>query len=260
MAFFSSPQMGQILRVLKFVSNLYWNPKVEAAKASAAKPRAAPDEVEPPVASSKRLNADVAPPVEPAFAEPPTERGSIVQSAKDIIMTPAVADQSQQLGVEALRATHPVVFESHAAVIVGAVEKTTCQRMIPCLFDERSFLSYGEVKRYILIIGQGVIFVYTDITDPSPLYTISLSELVPNVDDRDSPDFYSHTISPEANTGLPFENKSKESLDTVLLKDGNGKIEFQFAFDKNEAGDDALDKFVNAVMSSKGATKNGEKV
>ena len=165
--------------------------------------------------------------------------------------------------MEAWRATQNVVFESPAAVVIGPVEKSMCQKSMPCLFNERSFLSYGEVKRFILLTGQGIIFVYADVTAPSPLYTIPLLDpldLVPEVDDRDHPDFYSHTISPEANTGLPFDNESKHSLDTVLLKDDNGKIAFQFSFDKNEAGDGALDKFFNAIVLPKGRTKNGEKL
>lgn len=52
---------------------------------------------------------------------------------------------------------------------------------------------------------------------------------------------------------------ASSSLGTVLLIDkGNGKLAFQFAFDKNELGADILDRFINAVISS-GATKKGGK-
>ncbi|KAL7529609.1 hypothetical protein ACHAWF_003049 [Thalassiosira exigua] len=224
-------------------------PKVEAARASAAKPRVAP-EVSPAVASD-HINAEVAPTVESAVAAPPTERGSFAKSSAKHIDV-AVAEQNQ-LGVDALRKTKRVLFEAHAAVIVGPVERNTCDRLLPC-FSERSFISYGEVKRYVLLVD-GSILVYTDIMDPKPMYTIQLLELLPEREDPIKPDFYSHTISPEANTGLPFSNRSKESLGSVLLKDSKGSIMFQFAFDTNETGSDAPDKFITAVLSSKGGTK-----
>mmetsp|Transcript_31021 Transcript_31021/g.65499 ORF Transcript_31021/g.65499 Transcript_31021/m.65499 type:complete len:229 (-) Transcript_31021:909-1595(-) len=221
-------------------------PKVEAANASVAKPCAAPGDVDPGTASA----------VYPSFGGPSTERGSFVESAVKI--TTAAADQSQKLtSVETLRATQRVAFEAPAGVIIGPDEKSVCQKMVPCLFDERSFLSYGEIKRYVIIMDNNI-FVYTDVTDPSPLYMIPLLDLVPKRDDPKHPDFYSYTISPEANTGLPFANTSKESLDHLLLRDRNGKIAFQFAFDKYEAGDDALEKFVSAVISSNEAAKNGK--
>mmetsp|Transcript_25303 Transcript_25303/g.45589 ORF Transcript_25303/g.45589 Transcript_25303/m.45589 type:complete len:236 (-) Transcript_25303:102-809(-) len=230
-------------------------PKVEAAKASPAK-KASAVKAKPCTVPDDKPIIPPAPAVGPAFAEPPTERGSLMESAEK--SATATAEQSQKkLGVEELRATQRVLFESPAAVIVGPVEKDICQKMIPCLwFDERSFISFGEVKRHILIVGSNI-FVYVDFTDPSPLYTIPLLDLVPKREDPNNPDFYSHTISPEANTGLPFANRSKESLETVLLKDRNGNIAFQLAFDTNEAGIDVLDKFVAAVISTK---NNGGKL
>ena len=109
------------------------------------------------------------------------------------------------------------------------------------------------MKRYILVTSNSTIFVYADVTDPSPLYIIELKGLIPTKEDSNKPDFYSHTISPEANTGLPFQNKSRESLDSVLLKRREGtkdKIAFQFAFDKGEAGENASDEFVTAVLNA----------
>ena len=99
-----------------------------------------------------------------------------------------------------------------------------------------------------------------DITDPSPLYTIPLPDLPSIVEeDRNHPHFYSHTISPEANSGLPFDTKSKHSLRTALLLDGKGAIAYQFAFDMSEVGDDALDRFISAVLSANGTKKKGGK-
>src|SRR5210317_2152234 len=75
----------------------------------------------------------------------------------------------------------------------------------------------------------------------SPMYTIPITELDCLHEDPNNPSFYSHTISPEANPGLlgePFSNnKTKGSLDTILLLDGRGKIAFQLAFDRSEEGE-----------------------
>lgn len=173
--------------------------------------------------------------------------------------------------LRALSASHTILFESEAGVIIGQAEKNVCQRLFPLFFDERVFLSYGEVKRYILLTTDGIgttIFVYVDITDPTPLYIIELIQSTstgqallmykPVKEDRNNPEFYSHTISPEANTGIAFqENKSRESLESVLLKKGKD-VAFQFAFDKSKAGgeEDVCEKFIAAVMSSsKGCNK-----
>ena len=198
--------------------------------------------------------------------EPPggTKSSSVKQQEQSI--------NNNKLSVDELRASasHTILFEAEAGVIIGQAEKSLCQRLFP-LFDERVFLSYGEVKRYILLTTDGIgttIFVYVDITDPTPLYIIELSQSTstgqallmykPVKEDRNNPEFYSHTISPEANTGIAFqENKSRESLESVLLKKGKD-VAFQFAFDKSKAGGgkDVCEKFIAAVMSSsKGCNK-----
>mmetsp|Transcript_1521 Transcript_1521/g.2078 ORF Transcript_1521/g.2078 Transcript_1521/m.2078 type:complete len:151 (+) Transcript_1521:382-834(+) len=127
------------------------------------------------------------------------------------------------------------------------------------MYDERSFLSYGEVKRYFVIIkGSNTIFVYADADMPSPMYTILLKNLQLEKEDTQHPHFFSHTISPEANArmlGEPFSNnKSKKSLDAVLLIDDRGKIAYQLAFDNSEEGGGGGDKtfgaFVKAVSNA----------
>ena len=224
-------------------------PKVEKALAHAAEPREAP--YADAALSSSGVKAEVPLPAGAAYADPP--RGSLPEESISNPTSLSMKDCDKKISVEELHMHSKILFEAPAAVIIGQAEKSICQRMIPLLFDERSFLSYGECKRYILITN-GTIFVYADITDPSPLYTIELADLIPKEEDSNNPEFYSHTISPEANTGLPFQNKSKESLSTVLLKKGKA-IEFQFAFDKSEAGSDAAEKFITAVMSSKNDCK-----
>lgn len=171
--------------------------------------------------------------------------------------------------MEALRATNNIVFESPAAVIVGPADKNSFQKLLKPIpipfFHERSFISYGEVKRYIVLLLTKdqecnaktlTLFVYAEKTDPSPLYTIPFSSetttiLVPLKEDSKFPDFYSHTVSPEANTGLPFNNKSKGSLETVLLKDASSmKIAYQITFDRLESGEFVSDNFVKAINES----------
>lgn len=90
------------------------------------------------------------------------------------------------------------------------------------------------------------------------------------IEDRDRPDFYSHTISPEADTATVrgktplMSNKSKGSLQSVLLKDEKDIIAFQIVFDletDDEAGgESAVEKFVGVVNSinERGAKKKEE--
>ena len=111
-------------------------------------------------------------------------------------------------------------------MISGKPIKNFLRRLIPFLFDERDFVSYSEVKRYVFV-KQNYILVYGQQTDPCPLYSIPISsykviEENPNKLDKDSV-----TISPRVNT-----NESKINLVTILLKDKvTGKQSYQFTFD-----------------------------
>ena len=149
-------------------------------------------------------------------------------------------------GLEVLRASNQIIFESSAAVVVGPADKNALQKMIPRMlrkFDDRSVLSYGEVKRYIVVTSDGTIHVYAEATDPTVLYVIPLVGLVPRKEDPLNPYYYSHTISPE-----PVANsKSKRSIHTVLLVEGSN-IKFQFSFDTDLVGNDASERFVAACF------------
>jgi hypothetical protein len=151
-------------------------------------------------------------------------------------------------GLEVLRASNQIIFESSAAVVVGPADKNALQKMIPRMlrkFDDRSVLSYGEVKRYIAVTSDGTIHVYAEATDPTVLYVIPLVGLVPRKEDPLNPYYYSHTISPEPEA---FANsKSKRSIHTVLLVKG-GNIKFQFSFDTEIVGNDACERFVAACF------------
>ena len=235
-------------------------PKVEPATATPARPKAAPLGIEPAVPSERVTTADVdvAPAVEPAYADPPSERGSIMVAATTI---PEEEERggTTSSGVEELRAMRSVSFEAPAAVVVGPAEKSVMQRLIPRRLrrlDERSVVSYGEVRRYVVVKSDGVVHVFADVVDRSPLYVVPLVGLVPRREDPDRPDYRSHTISPEAQCGggMLAKNRSKGSLETVLLVDDGGteagEVRFQFTFDRDEAGIDASERFIAAVRSS----------
>lgn len=153
--------------------------------------------------------------------------------------------------IETLRASNKIFFESVAAVIPGEAEKNIFMRMLPRVFDERSYVSFGEVKRYIAVV-EGSCYIFADSTDPSPLYTIPLNNLHLMREDSSRPHFRSHTVSPEANTGLPRANQSRETLETALLIDTKGKICFQLTFDSLISGGDVLDRFASSIEISKG--------
>ena len=247
-------------------------PKVEAATADAVRPKAAPL-AEQPIASSV-TNAEKPAKASYISAAPPPDASLETDADKEA--TAEDDDDNNKKNficyskptVETLRATGKIIFEGYAAVIIGPVPKNLCEKSFRCFYDERSFLSYGEVKRYIVLMkDSNVIFVYADADMPSPMYTIPLEELSLEKEDPQNPHFYSHTISPEANTGLmgqPFSNnRSKGSLDTVLLVDGNGKIAYQLAFDNSKGGGgrgDTLDTFIKAVSKSSSLSAMGGNV
>jgi len=126
-------------------------------------------------------------------------------------------------------------MESYAAVIRGRAQKNFLQICLPCLYDERDFVAYGEVKYYVMVLG-GLCYVYISETDPSPLYAIELDRYRAVMEDPRKPEKGSYTISPQPNTNLP-----RDTMKTVLLKDKkSNKQAFQFTFDTARQAD--LDK------------------
>ncbi len=246
-------------------------PKVEPATALPARPKSAPRGIEPAVPSDKvtKTDVDAAPTVEPAHADPPSERGSIDSApidGRDDATSKAMSEPDK------LRSSHHcgISFESHAAVVIGPAEKSILQR---CLFprrlrnfDDPSVLSYGECKRYVVVTRDGNVHVYADASDRASLYVIPLAGLVPRREDPDRPHYFSHSISPTiqgGGCGIVAKTKSRRSLDTVLLveggvssgttveeDDGDCIIRYQFSFDRDEAGINASGRFVDAVLSS----------
>ena len=223
-------------------------PHVEPATAAAARPRSAPV-------------VDVAPLVETAVADPPptdddgpsrrsqavaTTNHNSTTTSSLLTLREEERPKSTSLSIENLRSTHTILFESLAAVIIGPAQKDLCQKLCPCL-GERSYISYGEIQRHVLLTNGNTLFVYADSTDPSPLYTISLVGLKPEIEDAHHRDVNSTTISP----GTEGTNMRMYELETVLLYDSNGKIQYQFAFDSKNASEiDVSERFIAAIQSS----------
>ena len=133
-------------------------------------------------------------------------------------------------------------------------EKNLLAKLLPCVFGERDFVSYGEVLRYVVVKGDNC-FIFTEENDPSPLYAIALHDKTAKREDPNNPEGTSLTISPT------FKNISKDDLETVLLKyRGSGKVAYQFTFNKRD-GCNLADGFLGVVDSlSKSSGKAGDRV
>mmetsp|Transcript_127774 Transcript_127774/g.190414 ORF Transcript_127774/g.190414 Transcript_127774/m.190414 type:complete len:235 (+) Transcript_127774:113-817(+) len=191
-------------------------PRVEAATA---------DEVD----TSGSLTVEAATPsgsvrVEPA---PRVEPAALYDDPKKFA-PPIPRAEASHLSVASLRGSG-ADFEGEAAVIKGPVQKNFFKRALPFLFDERDFVSYGEVARFVFVKGN-CIFVYGQETDTSPLYLIEMQEVTVVQEDPRKPDKNSYTVSPRVNT-----NEGRESLVTLLLKDRvKGKLAYQISFDTSK--------------------------
>jgi len=150
--------------------------------------------------------------------------------------------------------THIIILPQHTSrVLRGAREKNLLAKLLPCVFGERDFVSYGEVLRYVVIKGDSC-FIFTEESDPSPLYAIPLHDKTAKREDPNNPEGTSLTISPT------FKNIAKEDLETVLLKyRGSGKVAYQFTFNQRD-GSNLADGFLGVVDSlSKSGCKVGDK-
>jgi len=115
-------------------------------------------------------------------------------------------------------------FAAEAAVSRGR-EASTIRTLLPCLFEPRDFVSYGEVARFV-VLKDYTVFIYGDESDNNPLYTISLETLTVKKENPKKLHKFSVTISPSINTNL-----AEEAYETVLLLDSKKKLECQFTFD-----------------------------
>lgn len=192
-------------------------PKVEAASGI----ERAPDVEDAKTETARAVGAatvDRATAVEPAtFFDP-----------KKHAPTPKPLVQEKGISVEALRGTKGADFESTVAVLRGAPQKNFLKKALPLFFDERDFVAFGEVKRYVVVKGD-CCFVFTEKTAMSPLFAIPLDEVYPILEDRANPDKFSVTISPTS------VHATKDSMVTVLFKyRENDKQGYQFTFDTTD--------------------------
>ena len=135
------------------------------------------------------------------------------------------APRASALSVAELK-KHGTDFESEAGVIRGGARKDILKRFLPFFFDERDFVSYGEVRRYVFLRADAV-FVYGEKSDPRPLYVIELPRYRAEIEDPAEPDRHSFTVSPQAGTNLPAPYYA-----TVLLKEKHSKkVSYQITFD-----------------------------
>ena len=220
-------------------------PQVEKAEAEPA-PResttlgtiASAGAVEPAVAAAAP-RVDAAKPIQdPRQHAPPS-----VLHATTLSMQQA----QQALTVEALRANHTngrLDFEGFAAVIQGPPLKNIARRCLPCIFDERDFVAYGEVKYFVAVSGQSC-FVYGEETSPKPYFAIDLTRYMAIQEDRNHPDPESFTISPEPDT-----NKPRPAMITILLKSKLDRSQaYQFTFD-TEHDRSLAKRFLDAVQQA----------
>ena len=113
-----------------------------------------------------------------------------------------------------------------AGVLSGKPMKNFLRRLLPFFFDERDFVSFSEVKRYVFV-KQDFILVYGQETDPSPLYSIPLDKFRVVEENPKKLDPDSVTISPRV-----VSNEARKNLVTILLKyKDTGKQAYQFTFD-----------------------------
>jgi hypothetical protein len=228
-----------------------------ALRASAARAEKAPS-VEPSVADRVQQSEPVqAQPMEPAgpcipYDDPANFKPTTVHLVtKDgsILGTTTQSGISTLLSVGSLRGESGVAFESYAAILRGAPEKNFLKVCLPCIYDERDFVAYGEVKKYCLI-KSSTCFVFLQNTDLAPLYAIPLDEVYAVQEDPNHPDPASITVSPVPNT-----NKPRKSVVTIMLKYTRDDSQaYQFTFDTEQ--DVSLAKrFMDAVEMGKAAAK-----
>ena len=131
--------------------------------------------------------------------------------------------------------SHTGMYPLQAAVIKGRVHWNFFRSLLSLIYEQRDFVSFGEVARFVLVKGN-CIFVYGQETDPSPLYAIPLDSIMAVPEDPRRPDKHAFTISPTINS-----NEARANLITVLLKDrGTTEQSYQITFDTSN--DKALAK------------------
>lgn len=197
-------------------------PQVEPAIAASA-PIEDPAVAEQAVPCSDSVHVDPAQKVDPAVPidDPMKYAPESVKTAKAHVIKPLSVESLSEMNHNGND------FECEAAVIRGKPQKNILRRLLPWIFDERDFVAYGEVRKYIYVKDKLTCFVYVDKHDPSPLYAIDMLEYNAVLEDPHRLDPQSFTVSP-----VPNSNKSRPEMITVLLKNKVTKEQcYQFTFD-----------------------------
>lgn len=201
----------------------------------------------PPAPLVEPATAEMARPVTPTNVERAHHSSSVdvgpapaVEPATILVAQPSAITTQTSLSVAALRGQTGADFESYAAILRGAPPKNCLKRYLPCLYDERDYVAYSEVKKYA-VVKSGHCFVYIRDDDPSPLYAIDLAQVYAVEEDRQRMDPCSVTVSPQA------DFTPRRGLVTVLLKYRNDHSQaYQFTFDTET--DPSLAKRFQAVV------------
>jgi hypothetical protein len=189
--------------------------------------------------------ADQAMEAEAATASPALPVASATTVPEDPLRFAKTSVAPSPLSVQELRGGSGSDFESYAAVLRGAPSKNFLQRLLPCMYGDRDFVTYGEVKKYLLVKGGTVCFVFGTETDLQPYYAIQLDEMYPILEDPRQPDPHSITVSPVTGTNLP-----RAEMVTILLKyKSNQQQAFQVTFD-TKIDPDLAGRFYQIVQAA----------
>lgn len=177
-----------------------------------------------------------------------------------LILYHCYRDESLDVPIRKLR-SQGILFEGPAAVTSGMITTnyrkfqiflSKCLPYGKYLYDERDFVSYGELLRYIVVKDDSLL-VYTEESASNPVYTIPIDSLHPVKERRDKPHPRSLTISPMTNS-----NMQAVDLQTVLLLDARNRLVQQLTFHcKNHP--DMADDFVRAIQHLKKTAKKSDK-
>jgi hypothetical protein len=160
--------------------------------------------------------------------------------------------------IEKLKEATGTSFEGPAGVCKGmtmsGIRKCTLflSKFLPAIYDERDFVSLGEIMRYIAV-KDDVLFVYAEKTDPTYLYSIPLETLQAVKEDPKKPHKRSVTISPGYGSGI---SRQDDNIENALLLDAQGKLVYQITFNCKD-DKEITNRFITAVTSVNLVEKKG---
>jgi len=220
---------------------------------NAVHPFITPSMVTPAIPCTDKIHVQPAPVVEPAMTNNTT-----TISSQDVPSTTVVSSSSKDAAAE-------LQFQGIVGVTRGT-QRTLLQTLIPFLFDERDFISMGEISRFI-VIQHGICFVYTDSLSYSllstsenkrknnnnvkPLYTIALQsqgtwKWILEKEDLKNPHPKSMSISPttlmskKQNTTTSSSSTKDPWISVLLLEKRNNNLLYQFVFDTVSMADEFI--------------------